>query len=137
MDNTRESQRWTANQRRPDFWQMIRWHWARGGWLDHLFMLWLVMPTLGMSALVWSRFFGSCVFAGFIDQEAGRVGCLVHPLRVGYPDCRKHAFPLIPTLGCNRSLLCPMLRTAVDLSTDFYITSKAGWKSLRNKVINP
>lgn len=92
------------------FRDLVRLHWSRKGWLDHLLAFWLVPLTFGLSALLWRRFWGSCQFAGLLDPTTGRVGCLIHPLRIGQPDLRKHAFPLIPTLGCDRELMCPMLR---------------------------
>lgn len=118
----------------PRLIDLVRLHLARGGWKDHLLAFLLVMPTLGVSAWVWNRFFASCQFAGFLDKETGRVGCLVHPQRVGYPDCRKHAFPLIPTAGCNRKLRCPMLDSRdADLSWGNVKASGEGWKSLKSK----
>ena len=119
---------------RPGLLDLVRLHWARGGWLDHLLAFWLVMPTFGLSAWAWFRFLGSCRFAGFLDREGGRVGCLIHPLRVGEPDCRKHAFPLIPTLGCNRALRCAMLDDGrTNWSWGCIEASRKGRESLSGK----
>lgn len=88
---------------------------------------------------------GSCCFAGYIDEESSRAGCLIHPERVGGQrrkgakaqkrnrgdDLRVHAFPLVPTLGCNRNLRCPMLdNDTADLPEDLVRISREGWKSL-------
>ena len=100
---------WPAGKR-PGFGDLVRLHWARTGLMDHLLGFWLVMPTMGLSAWVWKRFQGSCPFVGFLDETTGRSGCLVHPLRVGAGlDCRRHAFPLMLTVGCDRELRCGML----------------------------
>ena len=75
---------------------------------------------------------GSCAFAGFLDQASGRVGCLIHPERIGQPDMRKHAFPLIATAGCNRALRCPMLDSDdIELEAGNVDASRQGWNSLR------
>jgi hypothetical protein len=110
-----------------------RLHWARGGWRDHLLAFWLVPLTLGLSAWLWKRRYGSCCFAGYLDRAEGRVGCLIHPLRVGGAgDLRAHAFPLIPTLSCDRALRCPMLDAAgVSPAWDWLTASRAGAASLR------
>lgn len=118
---------------RPGYWTLVRMHWWRGGFWDHLLMVWLVMPSFGLSALVWSRFFASCPFAGYLDERTGRVGCLIHPLRVGAPDPRRHAFPLIPTASCNRALRCPMLdHPNTDFTSDALRASRSGAESLRH-----
>ena len=55
----------------------------------------------------------------FLDEASGRVGCLVHAELMPGPDLRRHAFPLVPTLGCNRRLRCPTLQAGlVDQSLD-------------------
>lgn len=119
---------------RPRLRDLVRLHIARGGWRDHLLAFWLVPLTFGVSAWVWKRYLGSCCFAGYIDRANGRVGCLIHPARLGIPDLRRHAFPLIPTLRCNRTLICPMLRTAPPAKTAAWLTvSRAGAASLRNR----
>ena len=118
--NTRAAEALFPAGRRPGRRDLVRLHLARGGWRDHLLTLWLAPLTLGLSAWFWKRRYGSCCFAGWLDRAGGRVGCLIHPARVGAPDLRAHAFPLVPTLGCARELLCPMLR-AGEVSPD------AGW----------
>ncbi len=105
---------------RPRWRDLVRVHLARGGWRDHLLAVWLVPLTFGASAWLWRRRYGSCCFAGYLDRAAGRVGCLIHPARTGGPDLRRHAFPLVPTLGCDRALRCAML-DAGGVSPD------AGW----------
>jgi len=120
---------------RPRFRDLVRLHLARGGWRDHLLAVWLVPLTLGLSAWFWKRYYGNCCFAGYIDQAEGRVGCLIHPARAGEPDLRRHAFPLMPTVGCNRALLCPMLGSAeADPAADWFAASRAGAASLCGKA---
>ena len=117
---------------RPGFWRLIRIHWRRGGWRDHLLVSILGPLTLGLTAWLWMRFYGSCCFAGTLDVTSGRVGCLIHPLQVGDPDLRRHAFPLVLVLGCNRQLRCSMLDSPTpDLSAGMIPTSLAGFRSLR------
>jgi len=117
---------------RPQWRDLVRVHLARGGWRDHLLAVWLVPLTFGMSAWLWRRRYGSCCFAGYLDRAAGRVGCLIHPARLGEPDLRRHAFPLVPTLGCDRALRCTML-DAVGVSPDagWLEVSRTGSASLR------
>lgn len=87
--------------------------------------------TLGLAAWYWKRRMGSCCFAGFLDRASGRVGCLIHPARAGTPDLRRHAFPLIPTLGCDRALRCPMLDAEnPDPDLDWLTVSRRGAASL-------
>ena len=118
---------------RPSLRELVRLHLARGGWRDHLLAVWLVPLTLGLSAWFWKRRYGSCCFAGYLDRAEGRVGCLIHPARVGEPDLRRRAFPLVPTLGCNRALLCPMLNSGgVPSAADWLTASRAGAASLRH-----
>lgn len=107
-------------------------HLKRGGWADYLLAFILVPLTFGLSALLWKRVFGSCCFAGYLNEGEGRVGCLIHPLRVGGTvDLRKHAFPLVPTLNCDRELLCPQLQDAnAALESDWYDASISGANSL-------
>ena len=94
---------------RPGRRELARMHRMRGGWLDFTLAVLLVMPTFGLSAFLWRRYWGSCCFAGYLNRADGRVGCLVHPARAGGPDLRRLAFPWAPTLGCDRTLRCPML----------------------------
>jgi hypothetical protein len=117
---------------------LARIHWKRGGWRDHLLVSVLAPVTLGLTAWLWMRFHGSCCFAGIIDPVTGRGGCLIHPARVGLPDLRRHAFPGLVLLGCNRSLRCPQLdRVPLDLSSDLINTSKEGFSSLRRMGRKP
>jgi hypothetical protein len=119
---------------RPGMRELVRVHWRRGGGWDHLLMGLLVMPTFGLSALIWRRFRASCCFAGFLDEAAGRVGCLIHPEIMAGPDLRRHAFPLIFTLSCNRTLRCPMLENGpADRSLDAVAASKKGYESLMDR----
>jgi hypothetical protein len=121
---------------RPGLWTLIKLHWMRCGWLDHLLAGWLIFPTFGVSAWIWKRWGGSCCFAGFIERDSGRVGCLLHPARYGNPDLRRHAFPLLPTVDCNRALLCPMLNTdEADLLADAIAVSRRGADSLAKKSL--
>jgi len=116
---------------RPRLRDLIRFHLARGGWRDHLLALWLVPPTFGLSAWFWKRRYGSCCFAGYLDRATGRVGCLIHPARLGEPDLRRRAFPLVPTLGCDTALRCPMLDgEALTTDADWLTASRAGSASL-------
>lgn len=110
--NTTVAERFLRLGVAPQLHDLIRWHWMRGGWRDHALAAWLAPLTLGASVWLWWRRFGSCCFAGYLDRESGRVGCLVHPERVGWPDARRFAFPLVPTLRCKRRLRCPMLDAA-------------------------
>jgi len=129
-ENTRAFNAVSAN-RRPRFLDLVRIHWGRGGWRDHLLVNVLAPLTVGFTAWVWMRFYGSCFFAGYLDVASGRVGCLIHPARVGDPDLRRHAFPLIPVLGCNRGLRCSMLeQTPADLDADWRAVSGVGFRSL-------
>ena len=131
--NTAAAARILPSRRRPGYRHLVRLHLSRGGFRDHLLLLWLAIPTFGLSAWFWKRILGSCRFAGYIDEDEGRVGCLVHPLRVGSPDLRKHAFPLIPTVSCNRSLRCPMLDdgSCPDPNAALLSVSRAGSTSMR------
>ena len=133
--NTRAAERLFRSGSRPCYRVLVRLHLARGGWRDHLLAAWLVPLTLGLSAWFWKRRYGSCCFAGYLNRAEGRVGCLIHPLRVGGAgDLRKHAFPLIPTLGCNRALRCPMLDAGgVSPDADWLTASCAGAASLQGK----
>lgn len=121
--------------RRLRFRDLVRHHLARRGVWDHLLAAWLAIPTLGLTAWAWKRWFASCPFAGFIDAERTRAGCLIHPLRIGEPDLRRHAFPLIPTLGCNRDLRCGLLTgvTPVPENTDLLSVARAGASSRAGK----
>ncbi len=107
--NTRAAERLFPAGKRPSPRDLVRLHLASGGWRDHLLTVWLVPLTLGLSAWFWKRRYGSCCFAGYLSRAEGRVGCLIHPARVGEPDLRRHAFPLVPTLGCDCEMRCPML----------------------------
>lgn len=116
---------------RPRYRDLVRAHLRRGGWRDHLLMTLLAPLTLGLAAWYWKRRMGSCCFAGFLDRASGRVGCLIHPARAGTPDLRRHAFPLIPTLGCDRALRCPMLDAEnPDPDLDWLTVSRRGAASL-------
>ncbi len=127
--NTECARRIFRTGQRIRFRDLVRLHLMRGGWVDHLLGFWLVPFTFGISAWVWKRWLGSCVFAGIIEPETGRVGCLIHPEIWGGADLRKHAFPMIPTLGCNRALRCGMLREGgVDLEAGFLDVSRRGWR---------
>ncbi len=108
--------------------RLIRWHWACGGFWDHLLGCWLAGPTLAFSAWVWNRFFGCCAFAGYLSQDPVRVGCLIHPqvTRDGC-DWRRWAFPLVPTLSCARDLRCGLLLgkpTEMMAGKDWYAASR-------------
>ena len=130
--NTRAAEAFFRPGVRPRLRALVRAHLARGGWRDHLLAAWLVPVTLGLSAWFWKRRYGSCCFAGYLNRDEGRVGCLIHPARAGTPDLRRHAFPLIPTLGCNRALRCPMLDAGgVSPEADWLTASRAGAASLR------
>lgn len=132
--NTRAAERAFGPDARPGLRELVRVHLARGGWRDHLLAVWLVPLTLGLSAWLWKRFYGSCCFAGYIDRAEGRVGCLIHPARLGAPDLRRHAFPLVPTVGCNRALLCPMLgRKSPETAAGWLEVSRAGEAGLRGR----
>ena len=133
--NTRAAERLFAAGGRPRFGDLVRLHLSRGGCRDHLLAAWLVPLTFGLSAWFWKRCYGSCCFAGYLNRSEGRVGCLIHPLRVGGSgDLRKHAFPLIPTVGCNRALRCPMLDAGgVSPESDWLTASRAGDASLRGR----
>jgi len=130
--NTRAAEALFPPGVRPRLQTLVRMHLVRGGWRDHLLAVWLVPLTLGLSAWFWKRYYGSCCFAGYLNREESRVGCLIHPAREGSPDLRRHAFPLIPTLGCNRALRCPMLGAGgVSPEADWLTVSRAGAASLR------
>lgn len=130
--NTRAAEALFRPGVRPRLRTLVRMHLARGGWRDHLLAAWLVPLTLGLSAWFWKRHYGSCCFAGYLNRDEGRVGCLIHPARTGNPDLRRHAFPLIPTLGCDRALRCPMLDAGgVSPEADWLTASRAGAASLR------
>lgn len=129
-ENSRIFREQVPGSSRPGFWVLVRIHWSRGGWRDHLLASVLAPLTLGLSAWIWMRYYGSCCFSGTLD-DSGRVGCLIHPARVGLPDLRRHAFPLIPVLGCNRQLLCPMLdQKPADQGSGWITTSRRGFQSL-------
>lgn len=130
--NTVAATKLFGGHQRPGLFTLVRLHWRRWGWLDHLLCVWLAPLTLGFSAWLWHRYVGSCCFAGFIEEGSSRVGCLIHPVRWPGRDLRHHAFPLVPTLTCDRDLRCPMLDyPAQDLNANWYHTSIAGAKSLR------
>ncbi len=110
--------------------RLVKWHWLRGGFWDHLLALWLPGPTLTLSAWIWKARRGCCPFAGFLRDDPIRVGCLVHPLvtRDGR-DWRRWAFPLVPTLRCERDLRCGLLLNGADDAVrdgDWYAVSRAG-----------
>jgi hypothetical protein len=137
--NTQARDRWVGRTAEPRFGDLVRWHGARGGFWDHLLAFWLVMPTFGLSAWAWRRWRGSCVFAGFLEPGSRRVGCLIHPQQAGAwgtetpgRDLRRHAFPGIPTLGCNRNLRCRRLDDPTTAWTDGFLdASRKGAASLR------
>jgi len=133
--NTRVANRLLPTDKPPRHRDLVRLHLARGGLLDLLLACWLVPLTLGLSAWLWKRFCGSCRFAGFINLDGQRVGCLIHPLRLGgAKDLRRHAFPLVPTLGCDRNLICPMLaQHSMPPETGWPEASRAGAASLRQR----
>ena len=132
--NTRAAERCFPPGARPRMRDLVRVHMARSGWREHVLAVWLVPLTLGLSAWFWKRRYGSCCFAGYIDRAAGRVGCLIHPARVGEPDLRRHAFPLVPTLGCDRALRCPLLDAgSAAPDADWLTVSRAGAASLRRR----
>lgn len=134
--NTEAAERILSRGGRPGLFRLARLHLARGGLLDHALACWLVAPTFALSVIAWHRIFGSCRFAGFIDRRAGRVGCLIHPARLGTPDCRRHAFPLIPTVECDTRMRCPMLKSeAPDLSAGWFEASRSGAESLKKANI--
>lgn len=113
------------------YWRMVKFYYRRGGWLDMLLTALLVLPTAGLSALWWHRRIGSCPFAGYLDNSRKRAGCLIHPARVGLPDARRHAFPLLPLVKCNRQLRCPALdNPETNWSTELLQTSRIGQASL-------
>jgi len=132
--NTRAAERYFRPGERPRMRDLVRAHMARSGWREHVLAVWLVPLTLGLSAWFWKRRYGSCCFAGYIDRAAGRVGCLIHPARVGEPDLRRHAFPLVPTLGCDRALRCPLLDAdGAALDAGWLAVSRAGAASLSRR----
>ena len=102
-------------------------HLLRGGLYDYCLAFILVPFTVGLSALIWKKWFGSCCYAGFINKEEQRVGCLIHPLRIGGSfDWRRRAYWLVPTLKCDREMICPALRNHnVALDLDWYDVSCA------------
>lgn len=112
---------------------LIHVHLRRGGWHDYLFAFILVPLTFGLSAVFWNRRYGSCCFAGWLNEEEGRVGCLIHPARLGGADLRKHAFPMVPTLSCDREMRCPMLdnSTPAHMTLGWFEISRAGAKTLK------
>lgn len=117
---------------RPRWWQLAVFHAKRGGWNDLLWCLLLVMPTFGLSAWYWRHRWGNCCFAGIIDETDCRVGCLIHPARYGMPDLRRHAFPLVLTVSCDRNLRCSMLDDInCDRSLGWYDVSRRGALSCR------
>lgn len=128
--NTAAAARVFPDERPPSYRHLVRLHMLRGGAWDHLLLGLLAPLTLGLSVWLWARRFGSCRFAGYLDEN-GRVGCLVHPARVGgRRDLRRHAFPLILLVSCNRQLFCSMLSRA-DWTWDWHAASRAGFQSLR------
>ena len=132
--NTRAAEATLRPGVRPRLRDLVRLHIARGGWRDHLLVFWLVPLTFGISAWMWKRYLGSCCFAGYLDWASGRVGCLIHPAQWGMPDLRRHAFPLIPTLRCNRALMCPLLcEDASVKDVDWLAASRAGAASLHRR----
>lgn len=132
--NTATAKRILPAGKRPRFSDLVKMHLLRGGWLDHFLMTILVAPSFGLSALIWRRFYGSCCFAGYIDEEDGRAGCLIHPALRGRPDLRSNAFPLVPVLGCDRELRCAMLEDAgIDLSEGLFAVSRRASAGVRAK----
>jgi len=108
-------------------------HLKRGGGRDFLLAFILVPFTFGLSALYWKRRYGSCCFAGWLDREKRRVGCLIHPARLGGADLRRHAFPLVPTLSCDREMRCLLLNNAAaeQLELEWFELSRRGAESLK------
>ncbi|MDD2599987.1 MAG: hypothetical protein PHO37_12295 [Kiritimatiellae bacterium] len=115
---------------------LIQIHLRRGGWRDYLFAFFLVPFTFGLSAVLWNKRYGSCCFAGWLNQEEQRVGCLIHPARLGGADLRKHAFPMVPTLSCDREMRCPMLDdpTPRQMTLGWFELSRMGAKRLKRGV---
>lgn len=133
-ENTRVAAEVFPEPGRPGMRELVRAHWRRGGFWDHLLMGLLVMPTFGLSAFIWRRFRASCCFAGFLDEPSGRIGCLIHPAVMPGADLRRHAFPLILTLSCNRNLRCPMLMDGpADQALDGVAASEEGYRSLMDR----
>lgn len=122
--------------RGPFGWRaLLAWHWRRGGFWDHLLCFWLAPVTLGLSLLLWWRLRGFCCYAGFLDGRPGRVGCLIHPLRIpGGRDWRRHAFPLVPTVRCDCGMLCGALFDERDppSAEDWYAASLRASRTPRN-----
>ena len=114
---------------------LVEIHLKRGGWHDYLLAFIMVPFTLGLSALFWKRRYGSCCFAGWLDKEEQRAGCLIHPERLGGADLRKHAFPLVPTLKCDRDMRCPLLEDAGEehLNMEWFELSRVAAKSLNTQ----
>jgi len=135
--NTLNGSRIVGSGGPPRFWDLVKWHFRSGGFWDHLLCFWLVGPTLGLSAWIWARRLGNCCFAGFLDGER-RVGCLVHPKRIGARiDFRRYAFPLVPTLRCNRALRCGYLslQDGEGVDTDgWYEVSRRAAATLRRRI---
>ena len=111
---------------------LLRWHWARGGLWD---LFWLAPVTLGISVWCWWRWRGVCCYAGYLNAQQNRVGCLIHPLRIGDgKDWRRHAFPLVPTVRCDCGMLCGALydEGPVPPDEDWYATSRRTSATPRN-----
>lgn len=107
--NTEFYEKYLPQTGQLSYWSMVCFYFRRGALLDGLLTVALLLPTFGISAVLWKRFLGSCPFAGYLDASGKRAGCLIHPARVGLPDARRHAFPMLPLIKCNRLLRCPAL----------------------------
>ena len=113
------------------YWSMMRYYFRRGWGWDLLLTFIMVIPTFGVSAVLWQRFWGSCPFAGYLDERHQRGGCLIHPARIGGADRRQHAFPLLPFVKCNRMLRCPALDSdTIDLGMGLLQASRRCCQSL-------
>lgn len=124
----------SRNGSRPTFRELAVWHWHRGGFPDFILAFVLAIPTCGISVWLWRRFRGSCPFAGYVDEDRRKAGCLIHPERLGLPDLRVYAFPLLPLVWCNTTLECPAWNAGIPMNLSLPETSRQAYRARRKGV---
>ena len=69
--------------------------------VDLLWALLLMLPVVGNLLRPWLQKRSVCAFLGIEDDEESRVGCMLHPSRLGVDLRQKAAFALWHGFGCG------------------------------------